>query len=517
MDVIATFLPSTLRRRAPQPRIRISFVFCLLLAACGGSGSETSPPSPATSSPSDRTPTPKQVGTEALAPSPTQLTPFILPFDSDDSSILIRSSLSSPDAIREAGGSEEPTSANQFDDTLGMQPSAPGGGVPGARFSFTSIPELANLPSGQLSIEVERRWLAVTNSEVRSTGDAHPANEHLLSHGSGPLQTAGKLYQQSNQRLVWFFRANEYSRSTGYVNTPRSSRFARITLSWTPTAAELYVDGLRTGQLPRTNSDPDSFSTIYIGNLLGWASDRFVGDVYVRNLIVSSKPVLLNTTQPLLAHIMLIGDSFVGGLPFYNIPNAFDGTIANNTIKRLIRSGAGFGSFSAFSNGGGQIQDNGSDPLELNVGQSLSRANAMMLNPSLIVFITGGNDTATFNSAQFTNDLHDHIEAFLGANGYPETTTQHVIVTTTTSNRNASHPTTLQMRQIMLELPTWWDNTYPSRAGAVSVIDMWALFGGNQVDSTLFGIADPVHPAASGNIVYGGAIAKEIIRLVERR
>lgn len=486
----------------------------LLLISCGGGGSESGPPSPLNPAPLTGG-TPPDDGTPA--PEPTSLTPLILPFDTTDNSVVLRSPLTSAASIQSAGGSEELTSANEFDATLGMKPGAmTTDGAPGARFSLNTIPALADMPSGQLSIEVEREWLAITNAETRSIGYVHGSQEHLLSYGTGALESAGKLSLQTDQKLLWLFRADEKSQSSSYVNTDRSSRFARITISWTTSTAELYVDGLRISSLSRTNPASDHLSTIHIGNLMGTGTAPFRGPYYIRNLIVSTRPVIV-TTQPLLSHIMHIGDSFAAGQPYTNVASKYDGTIVNTVIKELISRGAGTDRISVFSNGGGQIQDNGTDPLELHAGQSLSRSDVLTQSPSLIVFITGGNDTSIFDRAQFTNDLHDHIEAFLGANGHPQTTTQHVIVTTTTSNLNANHPATLQMRQIMLELPAWWDSAYPSRAGAVSVIDTWSLFGGSQVDSTLFGIADPIHPAASGNIVYGKAIAEEIVRLVQNR
>lgn len=447
---------------------------------------------------------------------PKPIKPFIIPFDSKDNGIVFRASLKSSASILLAGGIEESTSTNTFDDTLGMKPGAINGGVPGARFSLDTIPGLANLESGQLSIEVEREWLSITNPEVRSNGYTHTGDEYLLSHGEGISNLIGKFYLQSDQKVSWFFNTNEGSTSSHFINSVKSKRFAKITISWTRTKADLYVDGLKFGTLPRTDQSTSHFATIYIGNLMGTNVSPFKGSYFIRNLIVASKPVIIND-QAHLKHIVQIGDSFAAGQPFFNIPPIYDGTIANTIIKELINHGLGFGKYSVYSNGGGQIQDNGHDPLELDAGQLLNRAEVLALNPTFIIFITGGNDTSIFNSFQFTDDLHDHIEAYLGENGHPLTTTKQVVVTTTTSNLNANHPATLQMRQIILDLPKWWDSKYPSRVGAVSVIDTWTIFGGAQVDKTLFGLADPVHPAASGNIVYGVAIADEIKRLTYRQ
>ena len=385
--------------------------------------------------------------------------------------------------------------------------------MPGVRFTSSTIADLADIPSGQISIEVEREWLAVSDPEVRSTGYTHTNSESLLSYGAFPASNQGGIVLRPEQQIEWSITKSEGTRTVGIVNTPISDRFARITISWSPSKASLYIDGLKVADKNRTDPGSDRFSSIYIGNFLGTAVEPFAGPFFVRNLIVASKPVEI-TAQPLLSHMMLIGDSFAAGQPFFNKPRQYDGTIINTVIKQLVSNGAGFDNISVFSNGGGQIQDNGADPLEMDVGKSSNRADALALNPSLIYFVTGGNDFGIFDAAQFTSDLHDHIEAFLGVNGHPDTTTQYVIVTTTASNAYAGDPAILNMNEIIRDLPAWWNTNYPSRAGSVSVVDTWRLFGGKDVDSSLFGINDTVHPAASGNIVYGKAIAAEILRLI---
>lgn len=527
MNILAFFSRHLPSRMARIGRHCMRLALIPMVVGCGGGGGTSAIDSPSSTGsghteevappPTVESPAPAPGAEPATPPAPGSenalLTPFIIPFDSTDKSIVFRSSLTSPAAIQSAGGVEEATSDNEFDAALGMKPRSTVGGVPGARFSLDAISGIADLPAGQLSIEVEREWLAVTNSEIGSVGYSHAGDEYLLSYGAGGTQSVGKLYLQPDQKLAWLFKGSEGYRLSSYVNTTRSSRYARITISWTTSQAELYLDGLRITSLPRTDPGADCLSTIYIGNRAGTNNAPFGGRYYVRNLIVSSEPVT-SLAQPLLAHIMHIGDSFAAGQPYFNTATKYDGTIVNTVIKELNSRGLGFKRYSVFSNGGGQIQDNGHDPLELDVGQSLTRAGALARDPSLVVFITGGNDRSIFNSVQFTQDLHDHIEAFLGANGHPQTPTEHVIVTTTTSNLHADASITLQMRQIMLELPAWWDAAYPTRAGAVSVIDTWTLFGGAQADSTLFGIADPIHPSAGGNIVYGTAIAEEISRLV---
>jgi len=134
-------------------------------------------------------------------------------------------------------------------------------------------------------------------------------------------------------------------------------------------------------------------------------------------------------------------------------------------------------------------------------------------DPSLIEFITGGNDLGIFQPDLFSTDLHDHIEAFLGVNGHQPTNVQHVIITTTTTSSLAASDNLLAMREIMLELPNWWDAVYTNMQGKVHVVDTWQLFGGANVDQSLFNLRDHVHPSSAGDIVYGKAIAEKIMQL----
>ena len=440
----------------------------------------------------------------------------ILSFGTTNNSVVFRSSLTSAASITAAGGSQEAGSMNEFDAELGMKPRiAPGvtPATPGCRFTSSSIPALGNLPSGQLSIEVEREWLATTNVETRSVGSSHTENEYLLSYGPGDSSSAGMVYMQPNQSLLWFFKATEMLKGTHYVYTHRSERFARITLSWSPGEARLYVDGLLMATIDRTDQGADRFSTVYVGSLIGSALSSFPGNYYVRNLIVARVPVVLQT-PPILEHVMQLGDSFSTGPALANLPAKYDAMIPNTVIGQLARHGIGYGKYTVYSHGGGNIQDNGPRPIEASVnGYGRTRAQALTENPTLVIFVTGGNDAGIFNEIQFTTDLQDHIEAFLGEHGHPATTVRHVIITTTASNLAATSPVILSMVRIMKSVPAWWDSTYPLRAGSVSVIDTWSIFGGENVDRLLFGITDTVHPSASGDIVYGRAIAEKILAL----
>ncbi len=480
------------------------------LASCGGGGSSslTAPES----DPGTNTTLQDKPKSEILPkPQPTLVTSAILQFDSADTSVVLRSSLTSPQAISSAGGSEEPDSVNTFHSELGMIPSATDGKTPGCRFDIAVNPILANLPEGQISIEVEREWLGIEDPVIHSSGANHSSNEYLLSYSpdEGKLRS-GRIYLQTNQALTWFFSGGEKVGRAKTVNSSISARFARITLSWTKNQSDLYIDGLHVKTLPRNEFDNDLFSTIYIGNYVGTGGQAFNSDFYIRNLLVATKPVILKNT-PHTNHIMQMGDSFANGQPYSNVAPKYDGTIANTIIRNLALSGIDPIKYTVYSNGGGQIQDASVDPLELDVnGSGKPRSIALTEDPSTIIFITGGNDLRNFNKELFTIDLHDHIQAFLGEGGYPVTTTINVIVTTTVSHSQPSDPRVLDMVQIINNLEDWWDSMYPDRAGAVEVVDMWAILGGSDISDSLFPLNDPIHPAPIGNIFYGKNIYERI-------
>jgi len=316
-------------------------------------------------------------------------------------------------------------------------------------------------------------------------------------------------------QLTWLFHAGEGSRTIITTNTKLSPDFARITLSWTETTASLYIDGLLVGSLERLSDKHDNFSNIYLGNFLAGNDYQFASPYYIRNLIVSTKPVKLNT-HPLLEHIMLIGDSFAAGQPYFNVASQYDGTISNNLIRNFALSSLSPTKFTVYSNGGGKIQDSSNDPLQYDVnGSGKTRSEAISESPTLIIFVTGGNDFDSFNKELFTTDLHDHIEAFLGVNGYPKTSTLHVIVTTTVSGLHNSDPTTIEMKNIILDLESWWNSTYPNQFGSVSIVNTWDLFGGSNLNTDLFLLNDAVHPAPDGNIIYGDSISSITLSLIQ--
>ena len=345
---------------------------------------------------------------------------FIFPFDSIDPAVVFRSELNSAEAIIQSGGTEEVGSQNHYDGVLGMKPEAALNGVPGCRFTSASIAGLATLPRGQLSIEVEREWLAITDPEVDSNGYDHTSIEYLLSYGpTSDVMSLGRLYMQPDESLLLRFVPAEGTKTAHFVNTGQSDRFARITLSWTPGEARLYVDGLFIGHVDRTDHSPHMLANLYLGTLGGLSSNAMNSDYYIRNLIVSSKPVT-STSLPLLSHVMQLGDSFAAGVPLANLPTKYDGTIANTVIGELFSAGISYEKYTVYSNGGGKIQDSSDDPLELDVtnGGGKTREEALLEDPTLILFITGGNDFSIFDSDVFANDLHDHIESYLWVNGY---------------------------------------------------------------------------------------------------
>ena len=447
-----------------------------------------------------------------------QIPRAIIPFGSDYPGIVLQSSLTSADEITSLGGEPETGSGNIFDPVKGIIPYTPNGTIPGVRFLSTEISDLSELPQGQLSIQIERKWLASTSVPQRSTGAEHNHAEHLFSYSDGGT-TQGSFYAETSQGFKWMINSNgsvSY-RFMGLANTTESTPYATITLSWTSdNITTLYIDGLEMGPLAIDVDIRNVFSNIYIGNAFGTQDRPYRNNYYIRNLVLSSTPVKFTNTFS-TQRILQLGDSFSVGVPYSNIAPKYDGIISNTIIRNLAQVGIEADNYSLYSSPGGQIQDNGTKPLEQNTGTGLSRqATLKKENPTMIIFITGGNDSGIFERQRFTEDLHDHIEAFFGVGTHPETNVEHVILTTTVSNLFPGAPTTIEMVNIINQLPQWWDVSYPFLKGRLHIIDMWAKAGGLNISPTLFSQTDPVHPATTGNILYGTHIAREIMSVVEK-
>lgn len=440
-------------------------------------------------------------------------------YGSGDPSIVFECPLTSAASITDVGGTEEATSENTYDSTLGIKGSAGAGTKAGARFNSASISGMGSLYQGQFTIEVERELLAIDGgADARSTGWEPSATKALIHFGPGAAGTVGAFYKDSTNKMTMKHEGGGGTTSINFVNTAENSRFAKVTVSWYGANSWIFVDGKLVSSATYDGAI-DQHDVLYLFSWAGSGSNVYDGDYYMRNLVWSNKSVL-TPVHPKLKKILQVGDSFAGGQPLnFSVTDVYDANTANTVIGYLRENGINYGSYTVYSNGGGTVQDSGADPLEDDVnGSAKTRATAAGELYNTIIFIGGTNDHGSYVEATFTADLKDHIEEYMAENSYSANTeAEYMLLCTVPSKDNPATAATRGMNTVIKSMPAWWDAAYPSRAGRVRVVDVDAAFGGSDSDQTLFKTGADIHPASTGWIVMGEAIGAEIKSMLSGR
>lgn len=442
----------------------------------------------------------------------------ILPFESSHPSIILRCACTSLDAVTAAGGAEASTGTNEFDSALGFKALTTSGGL---RFNTPSGYAALDI-AGQVSFEIEAAAICEPNSSIRSQGADWSANTYLLVLRDGTAANYMRLLMDSAERF--FFSANTASASGG--TSPSSStiksttlgkqRFARVTLSWVGNRYSLYVDGrwLFSG-------DRNKYPAANIGTRIELLSGAGLGNglvgYYARNIVVSTQPVSF-ASHPALKRPAIVGHSFGGRVRYLPTDSYRDHSIGQAIGGELNARGLAWNfpsnNSAVFYSSGATILRSGGNPLSSQV------ALAAAYRPDLAVYIGGTNDVInaawSVNRAQVLADIKlDIIDLMASAKrivvcNVPSTKGNSSNYTISRNDRNTN-----EINSDISTLPAWWDATYPARAGALVVADIWTALGADEPPAQNFwGLAlasgDDLHPSAAGNVILGREIARAI-------
>lgn len=461
----------------------------------------------------------------------------ILPYDTDDDSVVVRCPMTSLTSITDLGGVDLSSGNNLFDSVLGMSPRRNGSGISGIRLrlSLMTLESGAhnNLPCGQFSVEVQRAALAIPASvtDSESSGYDNGADNMAFLYwdpdelGAG---YAGYLYKRgSGNSYDMVAKAGASATVTGakYLTfNAEMDEWCKVTVSWTPTRVQIFVDGFLVHDLTRLHGSNQAtqFGDIFIGNYGGTtAVPNWEAPFYMRNFIMSSKPVVFNH-HPVLARLFSVGDSFAGGQPGNTTTKTGEaGSEINLIVGRLRQSGFDVGSQTVYSNGGANVLDAGADPLQDDINAAgKTRADGAGEFPTFIIFQCGVNDTAAVaggSGAQFLADLKDHVEEWMGAGSYTANYRGKRMILVCQVSGASMADGLLSAHGYIKQIPDWWDTTYPSRAGQVQVVDMVPLLttNGVTVNSAYYNVADPVHPNSAANVLYAREIANKMLSMLE--
>lgn len=455
----------------------------------------------------------------------------ILPYDTADDSVVFRSPMTSLASITDIGGLDRSTANNVFDSVKGMSPRINGSNVSGINFHLSTMTlesgSYDNLPQGQLSFEVERAYMSIPASvtDSESEGYENSTNEVCMAWGTnnGATGTLGYLYKRTAANNYDFYIKAGQSGQVGSVYSSDNSvnpAWSTVTVSWTVNKVDLYIDGLHIFTRTRSASNAlTQFGDIYLGNYgNGAGQPNWNNQYYMRNFIMSSRPVVLNY-HPILAHIMSVGDSFAGG-QYQNITSTVGQVNEVNTIAgRLNEKGFGFNSLTVYSNGGGAVINTAADDLKTDInGAGKTRAQGAAEKPTFIIFQGGVNDSGIYTTPEFLDDLKEHVMEWMadGVTYTANVAAKRMILVLQVSSANTSDKGDLSsIHADILSIPAWWDAAYPSRAGHVQVVDPRPdLTSDGDSNIAAYQQADLVHPNSLGDYIYGQKIADKMLQML---
>jgi len=458
----------------------------------------------------------------------------LLPYNTDDDSVVFRCPMTSLASITDIGGSDLSSGNNLFDAVKGMNMQRNGSDISGILFKLSTMTLESgshdNLPQGQISFDIERAALTIPSSVSGSQSNGYENTENKMLIGWVPNGTgagqAGYLYKRTAANDYDMYRKVGAGGTIGQISRLASNKYsdewARITISWQSRKMDIYIDGFLINSASRaTNNHATQFGDIYLGSFINATTvPNWDTGHYIRNFLMASKPVALSY-HPYLAHIMMVGDSFAGGQ--YQNHLATTGHLNENNViaDYLNAQGHGFNTFTVYSNGGGTVLDAGVDPLQDDVNAAgKTRAQAAAEKPTFILFQGGVNDSSS-SLTNFLTDLKDHIKEYMcdGTTYTVNTSGRRMILVAQCSGTNGVGSTipsgVKDVRELIVTIPAWWDAAYPNRAGHVKVVDMFNYMTSDE-DNINTDLYDSlfVHPNSLGDSLTGKYIAQQMLRML---
>jgi len=457
----------------------------------------------------------------------------ILDYGSDDSSILFQCPLTSLASITAIGGAEITNGSNSYDSILGTKAIATNGGI-----KFASMSGYANLDrAGQISFEIESAALCINNAVAPSSGQDWTGNNPFLTlrtiaGGTTPVNMF-RLYMDASERLQTGQVINSVGgggtsigANTLDLSSTGKNQFCRVTISWSGMDYILYIDGKRIASGTRAGYPTTPFAErIDIVSGANTTLAALVG-YYVRNLIVSNKPVMFSSDHR-TRHIGILGHSFATRFKSTNTANLSTDTWRDSVgilslEAQLQKRGLGC----SFPRDYSTIQDVPGGEIRHAAGTTINskRAASILNNCSIYLYMGGTNDVIQVNwasnKAQILLDIKDDITNLVAVQNFKLIVINNVIstrgnlVSLPISNTQAD-ANVAEMNVMIDGLPAWFNSTFPTKANRLVVLDCWTKFGGvnptpKLIQGLLRGTNDDSHPSGFG-IDYLGILNADCI------
>jgi len=443
----------------------------------------------------------------------TQYIPGIIPFGSDDETIIKSCSLKSAAIVSAASGVEigSPT----YDSELGVLVGTDGG----IRFDLSALGYSALDNGGQFSIEVESVWISSQSSSDGAGGYDHTTNEYLISHGDGnPPTNAGRHRMNLSEQFIAQMKTTDAQTANTHTSLGKS-RFCTVTISWIGNTMSIYVDGI-ISQISTFTQYADMFKFVWLGDYAGGSNGSILNH-YIRNFHISTRPVMIPKHRK-LTPLAFFGDSFVsvgeryqGGVLAAATPY-HDHTFENIVVAYLRNRGIGCEALN-HGNSGSSVNDSSGDALET------GRATMLADRPYSVLFQAGTNDANDASvHANFDTDLKDHMTTILASiPGKIYVGTVPTLKANSTYDSQTYVDNKNEVNTFIKALPAWWDTNNPSDTGRIVVVDIDAAFGAEYPQDNIFngqvsGALDDLHPSAKGNIIRAELFAQKILSDLEQ-
>ena len=399
---------------------------------------------------------------------------------------------------------------------------------------------------GQLSIEVEREWLC-DNTLTDSTGYVPTDHEGLVSltstsgdashtqHVLFEKRTLGQLRGTMTPAVNLSLSFHEFEAAGASqggdtrIHSEGLPDFVTVNIGWwggfvSGGICVMAVDGhvISYGSPVHANV-AGVFDTFFLGSD-HTSANEFVGSHYFRNLQVSSAKPVWDMSEE-LASIAFLSDSL---LDAGNVTIS-DNNSANNTSqfamqKWLTKYGKHTGEINVDENGGWGI---GTYVTSQQLVDRLPTVQAFSPAPTALVISAGTNDfvNSSYSGTDFTAEYKDLLEqAFFGAAKDGRTPINHILISKmppryASSGNPVNDNATWAANQTDVlarvdALVSWWDATYPTWAGRVRVLDLWTLFGADnlQARNSVYPThtIDDTHMGSKWNRLTGEAIARSL-------
>lgn len=442
----------------------------------------------------------------------------ILPFDTDDSSVILRCSLLSAAAVSAPAVGPAGTitgTTHTFDSLLGFKPAASGN----SGITFADPTGYADLDkAGQLSFEISREVVCANQSSTNSSGTSPGGVQWSLVWGNG--SNTGTIRKVGGSPSNYQLRTHNASDTAGlvYIHSESKSDMVRVTYSWCGGIVRFFIDGMPIDSwstLPTRNTSwANQFKNISVMSAASGVNPE--RDGYMRNLIVSSRPVVLPMNA--LHRIAFLGHSFSAtySVLTVNVDN-YHSTIASE-LRRLAAIRGYDVATNAFGVAGGYW-----DPALTALDIRDYIAAMLAWHPSELVLYGPTNDVANAGFVAATVDAAIKAALTTIANDARSVNIRRILFLNTPSRLGLNDATwsdttkaNLTAENInMAARPAWWDATFPTHAGKLVVGDLFTAWGElNPTNAVMVGqrsgLYTNLHPAVTGTRLTAELIAARL-------